>query len=59
MTDIKSLLPHRDPFLFVDRIEKSDAEEVVAYRRFTGGSGIFFLAAEAEWLRLIGVAPTA
>ncbi len=82
MTDIKSLLPHREPFLFVDRIEKADAEEVIAYRRFpasepffaghfprypvvpgvilietlaqcggaglrmtTGGSGVFFLAA--------------
>jgi 3-hydroxyacyl-[acyl-carrier-protein] dehydratase len=82
MTDIKSLLPHREPFLFVDRIEKADSEEVVAYRRFpasepffaghfpqypvvpgvilietmaqcggaglrmtTGGSGVFFLAA--------------
>ena len=41
MTDIKSLLPHRDPFLFVDRIEKADAEEVVAYRRFTGAEPFF------------------
>jgi len=41
MTDIKSLLPHRDPFLFVDRIEKADAEEVVAYRRFTGSEPFF------------------
>ncbi len=41
MTDIKTLLPHRDPFLFVDRIEKADAEEVVAYRRFTGAEPFF------------------
>jgi 3-hydroxyacyl-[acyl-carrier-protein] dehydratase len=41
MTDIKSLLPHRDPFLFVDRIEKADAEEVVAYRRFTKSEPFF------------------
>jgi FabA-like domain len=41
MTDIKSLLPHRDPFLFVDRIEKADAEEVVAYRRFTKAEPFF------------------
>ncbi len=34
MTDVKSFLPHREPFLFVDRIEKADAEEVVGYRRF-------------------------
>ena len=33
--DIKRLLPHRDPFLFVDRIEKYDAEEVIGYRTFT------------------------
>jgi 3-hydroxyacyl-[acyl-carrier-protein] dehydratase len=34
MTDIKSLLPHRDPFLFVDRIEKSDKDEVIGYKLF-------------------------
>ena len=41
MTDITSLLPHRDPFLFVDRIEKADADEVVAYRKFTGREPFF------------------
>ena len=35
MQDIKQLLPHREPFLFVDRIEKFDDEEVIGYRRFT------------------------
>jgi 3-hydroxyacyl-[acyl-carrier-protein] dehydratase len=35
MKDIKSLLPHREPFLFVDRIEKADKEEIVGYRKFT------------------------
>ncbi|HEY9594421.1 MAG TPA: 3-hydroxyacyl-ACP dehydratase FabZ [Spirochaetia bacterium] len=34
MTDIKAVLPHREPFLFVDGIEKADADEVVGYRRF-------------------------
>ncbi|MGO9411089.1 MAG: 3-hydroxyacyl-ACP dehydratase FabZ [Spirochaetia bacterium] len=34
MTDMKSLLPHREPFLFVDRIEKSDKDEIVGYKRF-------------------------
>jgi len=34
MADIKSLLPHRDPFLFVDRIEKSDKDEIVGYKLF-------------------------
>jgi len=34
MSDIKNLLPHRDPFLFVDRLEKYDGEEIIGYRRF-------------------------
>jgi 3-hydroxyacyl-[acyl-carrier-protein] dehydratase len=41
MTDIKALLPHRDPFLFVDRIEKADAEEIVGYRRYTEAEFFF------------------
>lgn len=35
MTEIEQLLPHRDPFLFVDRIEKYDKEEIIGYRKFT------------------------
>ncbi len=35
MTDIQTLLPHREPFLFVDRLEKADKEEVIGYKRFT------------------------
>jgi 3-hydroxyacyl-[acyl-carrier-protein] dehydratase len=34
MTDMKSLLPHREPFLFVDRIDKSDKDEIVGYKLF-------------------------
>lgn len=34
MEDIKKLLPHRDPFLFVDKIEKSDEEEIIGYRTY-------------------------
>ncbi len=41
MTDIKTLLPHREPFLFVDRIEKADKEEIIGYRRFTEGEFFF------------------
>jgi 3-hydroxyacyl-[acyl-carrier-protein] dehydratase len=41
MIDIHALLPHRTPFLFVDRIEKADAEEIVGYRRFSE-SDFFF-----------------
>ena len=35
MDDIKSLLPHREPFLFVDRIERADEAEIVGVRRYT------------------------
>jgi 3-hydroxyacyl-[acyl-carrier-protein] dehydratase len=41
MTDLKSFLPHREPFLFVDRIEKADKDEIVGYRRFTGQEFFF------------------
>ncbi|MBN1411940.1 MAG: 3-hydroxyacyl-ACP dehydratase FabZ [Spirochaetales bacterium] len=34
MEDIKKLLPHREPFLFVDRIEKADEQEVIGYKTF-------------------------
>ena len=35
MDDIKSLIPHREPFLFVDRLEKTEKEEIIGYKRFT------------------------
>ena len=35
MSDIKTLLPHREPFLFVDRIEKADETEIIGHRRYT------------------------
>ena len=35
ITDIESLLPHRKPFLFVDRIENSAEEGFTAYRTYT------------------------
>lgn len=41
ITDMKTLLPHREPFLFVDRIEKADAEEIIGYRRFTESEFFF------------------
>jgi 3-hydroxyacyl-[acyl-carrier-protein] dehydratase len=41
MIDILALLPHRAPFLFVDRIEKADAEEIIGHRRFSD-SDFFF-----------------
>ena len=41
MAEIKTLLPHREPFLFVDRIEKADDAEVVGYRKFTAAEFFF------------------
>lgn len=41
MTDVKNYLPHREPFLFVDRIEKADAEEIVGYRTFNEAEFFF------------------
>ena len=35
MAEIEQLLPHREPFLFVDRIESFDDENVIGYRKFT------------------------
>lgn len=35
MKDIKELLPHRDPFLFVDKLEKVSEEQITGYRTYT------------------------
>lgn len=35
MKDIKELIPHRDPFLFVDKLEKVSEEEITGYRKYT------------------------
>ncbi|AEJ61582.1 Beta-hydroxyacyl-(acyl-carrier-protein) dehydratase FabA/FabZ [Spirochaeta thermophila DSM 6578] len=35
MQDITALLPHREPFLFVEELEKVSDEEIVGYRTFT------------------------
>ena len=34
MHDIKDLLPHRDPFLFVDRLETIEEDRIVGYRTY-------------------------
>jgi 3-hydroxyacyl-[acyl-carrier-protein] dehydratase len=41
MSDIQRVLPHREPCLFVDRMEKYDAEGVIGYRRFTDNDFFF------------------
>lgn len=35
MQDIEKLIPHRKPFLFVDRLEKCTQEEIIGYKKFT------------------------
>ena len=35
MKDIKELLPHREPFLFVEEIESVSEEKIVGYKTFT------------------------
>lgn len=39
--DIKSLLPHREPFLFVDEILSADKKGSVCIKRFTGDEFFF------------------
>jgi 3-hydroxyacyl-[acyl-carrier-protein] dehydratase len=34
-TDMKQLLPHREPFLFVDRLERADEEMIIGYHEYT------------------------
>ena len=34
-TDIKALLPHRDPFLFVDKLESYTDELIIGYKTYT------------------------
>ncbi|MEE8440440.1 MAG: 3-hydroxyacyl-ACP dehydratase FabZ [Spirochaetia bacterium] len=41
MAEIKDLLPHRDPFLFVDRLETVSEERIVGYRTFTDKEPFF------------------
>ena len=41
MEDIKKLLPHRRPFLFVDKIISANAEEIIGTKRFTHGEFFF------------------
>lgn len=38
---VTKLLPHRPPFLFVDRIEKATEERIVGYRTFTKSEPFF------------------
>ncbi len=35
MSEIKDLLPHREPFLYVDRLETVGEDTIIGYRTFT------------------------
>ena len=35
MSEIKELLPHREPFLYVDRLETVSEERIVGYRTYS------------------------
>ncbi|TFG65229.1 MAG: beta-hydroxyacyl-ACP dehydratase [Spirochaetales bacterium] len=39
--DIKSLLPHREPFLFVDKLTVINEEEITGTRKFTDADFFF------------------
>ena len=38
---VAELLPHRPPFLFVDRLERADTDMIVGYKRFTAEEPFF------------------
>ncbi|MFP4549780.1 MAG: 3-hydroxyacyl-ACP dehydratase FabZ [Spirochaetales bacterium] len=41
MSEIKDLLPHREPFLFVDELEEISEERIVGYRTYTDKESFF------------------
>lgn len=41
MIDIKSLIPHREPFLFVDEVVELSQEEIVARKVFTDSEDFY------------------
>lgn len=38
---ITDLIPHRHPFLLVDRIERADGDAIIGYKRFTADEPFF------------------
>jgi len=41
MSEIENLLPHREPFLFVDEIVEADNEKIIARKVFSEGEYFF------------------
>ena len=41
MSEIQTLLPHRDPFLYVDRLETVSEEKIVGYRTYSDSEYFF------------------
>ena len=39
--DMRELLPHREPFLFVDTLEKVDDQEIIGYKTFSESEFFF------------------
>lgn len=55
MTKIEDLIPHRRPFLFVDRLEEATEERTVGYRTFTVEKDDFFKGHFPEYPIVPGV----
>lgn len=41
MDDIKKILPHREPFLFIDKVIEIEENRAVGIKKITGGEGFF------------------
>ena len=54
MKDVENLIPHRKPFLFVDRLEKCTEEEIIGYKKF-GKDEFFFKGHFPEYPVVPGV----